>query len=151
MNADRAVYLDSSAIVKLAVAEPESAALRRYLRRRRPLVTSAIARTEVARALLPLGPVAVRRGLDALSRLELIRVSDRILADAGALLPAELRSLDAIHLATMQHLGASLVRVVTYDQRMSMAAVAIGLPAHAPSRSVSAGAPPSISVSGSWS
>ena len=43
MNADRAVYLDSSAIVKLAVAEPESAALRRYLRRRRPLVTSALA------------------------------------------------------------------------------------------------------------
>jgi predicted nucleic acid-binding protein len=133
MNADRALYLDSSAIVKLAVAEPESAALRRYLRRRRPLVTSALARTEVARALLPLGPAAVGRGLDALSRLELIRVSDRILADAGALLPAELRSLDAIHLATLQHLGTSVVRVVTYDQRMSTAAIAMGLPVLAPS------------------
>lgn len=32
MNAERALYLDSSAIVKLAIAEPESAALRQYLR-----------------------------------------------------------------------------------------------------------------------
>src|SRR5437588_9131806 len=100
MNAERALYLDSSAIVRLAVAEPESAALRRYLRRRRPLVSSALARTEVARAMLPLGPAAVRRGLDALSHIELVRVSDRVLGDAGAVLPAELRSLDAIHLAT---------------------------------------------------
>lgn len=133
MNADRALYLDSSAIVKLVVAEPESAALRRYLRRRRPVVTSALAQTEVARALLPLGPAAVRRGLEALRRLELIRVSDRILADAGTMMPAELRSLDAIHLATMQQLGASLVRIVTYDDRMSAAAAALGRSVVAPS------------------
>ena len=47
MSAERVVYLDSSAIVKLAVREPESAALRAYLRRRRPLVSSALARVEV--------------------------------------------------------------------------------------------------------
>ena len=133
MSAERALYLDSSAIVKLVIAEPESAALRQYLRRRRPLVTSVLAQTEVARALLPLGPTAVRRGLEALSRMDLIRVSDRILADAGALMPAELRSLDAIHLATMQQLGAGLARVVTYDDRMSAAAAAMGRSTVAPS------------------
>jgi uncharacterized protein len=133
MNAERALYLDSSAIVKLVIAEPESTALRRYLRRRRPLVTSALARTEVARALLPLGPAAVRRGLEVLSRLEILRLSDRILADAGAILPAELRSLDAIHLATMRQLGASLSRVVTYDDRLSSAAAGLGFPVVAPS------------------
>jgi uncharacterized protein len=133
MNAERAFYLDSSAIVKLAIAEPESAALRQYLRRRRPLMTSALARTEVARALLPLGPEAVRRGLEALRRLELIRVSDRVLADAGTMMPAELRSLDAIHLATMQQLGTGLARVVTYDDRMSAAAAAMGRSVVAPS------------------
>ena len=37
-----ATYLDSSAIVKPAVREPESLALRRYLRRRQPLVSSAL-------------------------------------------------------------------------------------------------------------
>lgn len=58
-------YLDSSAIVKLAVREPESAALRRYLRRRRPPVSSALARTEVLRALLSAGSEAVARGRSA--------------------------------------------------------------------------------------
>src|SRR5947209_12513105 len=105
MSAERAVYLDSSAIVKLAVAEPESAALRRYVRRRRPLVASALARTEVARALLPLGEAAVRAGEHVLARIDLVRVSDRILRSAGALLPPELRSLDAVHLATAKEVG----------------------------------------------
>jgi len=47
-----AVYLDSSAIMKLAVREPESDGLRVYLRRPRPWVSSALARTEVFRSLL---------------------------------------------------------------------------------------------------
>lgn len=132
MNAERATYLDSSAIVKLAVAEKESRSLRRYLRRRTPLVVSALARTEVARALLPLGPVAVQRGHDVLSRVELIRVSDRILLEAGSLLPVGLRSLDAIHLATMRQLGGSLRRIVTYDSRMASAASAMGMTIVAP-------------------
>jgi len=122
MSAERVTYLDSSAIVKLAVEEPESAALRRYLRQRRPLVSSALARAEVARALLPLGEAGLRRGGDVLSRLELIRINDRILTVAGSLLPADLRTLDAIHLATAQQLEGDLARLITYDERMSAAA-----------------------------
>jgi predicted nucleic acid-binding protein len=71
MSADRATYVDSSALVKLAVREPETVALRRYLARRRPLVSSALARTEVLRALVPLGPEAVRRGREVLARVEI--------------------------------------------------------------------------------
>jgi predicted nucleic acid-binding protein len=127
MSADKATYLDSSALVKLAVREPESVALRRYLRRRRPLIASALTRTEVARALLPLGTEAVRRGQDVLARIDLVRINDRVLDAAGAMLPAELRSLDAIHLATAQQLGADLARIVTYDDRMDMAAYQLGL------------------------
>src|SRR6266536_2219138 len=108
MSAEWATYLDSSAIVKLAVEEPESAALHRYLRRRRPLVSSSLARAEVARALLPL-------------------------AAAGALLPQELRTLDAIHLATAQQLGGDLHRLITYDARMRTAAETIGCTISAPS------------------
>lgn len=132
MTRERAIYLDSSAIVKLAVAEPESAALSRYLRRRRPLVSSALAKAEVTRVLLPLGKPAARRGQEVLVRLELIRISDRILAAAGALLPAELRTLDAIHLATAQQLGRDLARLITYDERMRAAATAVGCPVAAP-------------------
>ena len=127
MSANKATYLDSSALVKLAVREPESAALRRYLRRRRPLIASALARTEVARALLPLGPEAVRRGHDVLARVGLVRINDRVLDAAGAMLPVELRSLDAIHLATAQQLGVDLARIVTYDDRMAAAAGRLGL------------------------
>lgn len=133
MSAERAIYLDSSAIVKLVVREKESTALRRYLRRRAPIVVSALARTEVARSLIPIGPIAVQRGHHVLSRLELIRVSDRILMEAGSLQPADLRSLDAIHLATMRQLGASLRRLVTYDARMSDAAAGLGISVVAPS------------------
>jgi predicted nucleic acid-binding protein len=121
-----ATYLDSSAIVKLAVHEPESAALRRYLRRRGPLVSSALARAEVLRALLPAGDEAVNRGRGVLQRLDLVRVNDRILNVAGVLVPVELRSLDAIHLATAQELGPELAAVVTYDERMSAAARQLG-------------------------
>jgi uncharacterized protein len=119
-------YLDSSAIVKLAVREPESLALRRYLRRRRPLVSSALARTEVLRALLPAGNQAVIRGRAVLQRIDLVRVNDRILNSAGVLRPLQLRSLDAIHLATAQELGDELSALVIYDDRMVTAAKQLG-------------------------
>lgn len=127
-----ATYVDSSALVKLAVEEPESAALRRYLRRRRPLVSSALARTEVLRALLLEGEEGLARGRSVLDRVDLVRVNDRILNAAATLLPVEVRSLDAIHLATARLLGADLDRIVTYDERMRGAAAAIGIRTAAP-------------------
>lgn len=133
MSAERVSYLDSSALVKLAVAEPESAALRGYLRRRRPLVSSALARTEAGRALAPFGELAVRRGEAVLTRADLLRVSDRLLAAAARLGPEELRTLDAVHLATAQQLGTGLARVVTYDEPMSSASRALGWTVVAPS------------------
>ena len=119
-----ATYLDSSAIVKLVVREPESVALRRYLRRRQP--SSALARTEVLRALLPAGDEAVTRGRTVLQRIDLVRVNDRILSAAGVLRPPELRSLDAIHLATAAELGDELSVLVTYDDRMVNAVKQMG-------------------------
>ena len=123
----RASYLDSSAVVKLVVAEPESAALRVYLRRRRPLVSSALARTEVLRALLPAGDLALSRGRDVLRRLDLVRINDRVLEAAGMVQPAHVRSLDAIHLITAQLLGDDLGQLITYDDRMADAATQMGL------------------------
>lgn len=125
-------YLDPSAIVRLAVAEPESEALRRHLRRRRPLVSSALARTEVLRGLLPAGPAAVAAGRAVLADLELTRVNDRVLGDAAVLEPAELRTLDAIHLATARRFGAELGQLVTYDDRMLAVAARLGIRTAAP-------------------
>lgn len=119
--------------MKLAVAEPQSSALRGHLRRRRPLVSSALARTEVGRALAPLGALAVQCGRDVLARLDLIRVSGRLLDIAATIPPIELRSLDAIHLATAHQLGATLAQVITYDARMATAARAVGWTVASPS------------------
>jgi uncharacterized protein len=128
-----ATYLDSSAVVKLAVREGESDALRKYLRRRLPLVSSALARTEVLRALLPGGEDALAAGRRALGLIDLVRVNDRVLNTAGTLLPPERRSLDAIHLATAELLGDELAAFVTYDGRMAAAATELGHRVTAPS------------------
>ena len=118
--------------MKLAVAEPESRALRRYLRRRTPYVSSALARAEVTRALLPFGATAMQRGESVLAHIDLIRVSDTVLRAAGALLPAAVRTLDAVHLATAAQLGDDLALIVTYDSRMLAAAEHLGLDVAAP-------------------
>lgn len=131
MSAEKVVYLDSSAIVKLVVKEAETAALRRFLRRR-TLVSSALARTEVHRAVLPHGDGARKTADAVLERLELLRINDRILKAAGALQPAGLRTLDAIHLASALTLKDDLAHVLCYDDRLSEAMTTNGLAATAP-------------------
>jgi predicted nucleic acid-binding protein len=133
LSAERALYLDSSAIVKLAVTEPESASFRRYLRRWEVLATSALARAEVARDLLPFGSIATQRGDVVLHRLEILQLCDRILREAGLLLPVGLHTLDAIHLASAQQMGTGLSRLITYDGRMTTAAADLGMSVVAPS------------------
>ncbi len=128
-----AVYLDSSAFVKLAVEEPETAALRAYLAgqddRR---VSSALLRTESLRAVRHLGTEALATVREGLRRVDLIAIDDRILDAAGTLEPRVLRTLDAIHLATALAVGDDLESIVTYDERMAAGAQLLGLPTVAP-------------------
>lgn len=119
------IYLDASAIVKLIKREPETAAVRAFLKRhaRDDLVTSALSRTEVVRAVLAEGSVAVAHAREVLDRLAQVTVSRSILDSAALLETAgQLRTLDAIHLATAQRIGTTLRAVVTYDARMAAAA-----------------------------
>lgn len=126
------IYLDSSAIVKVVVREPETDSLLDYLGDKPVRVSSALARVEVLRALLPFGAEAQHRGEQALSAVELITITDSVIDAASRLPPAALRSLDAIHLATAAALETDLDSVVTYDKRMLDAATAMGLAAIAP-------------------
>jgi predicted nucleic acid-binding protein len=128
-----AVYLDSSALVKLAVREAESDALRRHLRRRRPWVSSALARIEVLRSLLPGGEQAVQAGGRVLARCELIRINESVLHAAATMPHPQLRSLDAIHLATADQVRNELGGLITYDERMAAAARELGYRVSAPS------------------
>jgi predicted nucleic acid-binding protein len=67
-----------------------------------------------------------------LARIDLIRLNDRLLNAAGILEPVELRSLDAIHLAAAGRLGSDLGEIVTYDERMAVAAKSMGFRVSAP-------------------
>jgi uncharacterized protein len=128
-----AAYLDSSAIVKTVIREPESAGLRRFLRRYPIHASSALARAEVLRAVRRAEPRAIPRASAAVGRLLLVEMTDQLLAAAGMLDPANLRTLDAIHLASAQILAPRLHTVVTYDERMAVAATALGLAVEMPS------------------
>jgi uncharacterized protein len=130
------IYLDSCALVKLVSPAPETAALERYLRERADQrhVASALVRTEVRRALrrieAPARMVATADKL--LAAVITISIRDELLDAAGRLAEPGLRSLDAIHLATAQSLGAALTAFVTYDRRLLSAADGAGLPTATP-------------------
>ena len=131
MSADTA-YLDSSAIVKLLLDEPGSTALRAWLPREWRHVSSALVRTEVARAARRSSTDALDRVMPILARIDLIGIDDSLLTRAGAMQPAQLRSLDAIHLAAALSLEDDLGALVTYDLRMVEAARANGIPVVTP-------------------
>ena len=126
------VYLDSSAIVKLIILEAGSEALRAWLTDRPLRATSAIARTEVLRAIRPEGSAAIAAARTIFRALDLVSVSESVLEAAALLLPTTLRTLDAIHLATVVSIGDELGAVVTYDRRMIEGARALGLPTASP-------------------
>jgi predicted nucleic acid-binding protein len=132
MSAEPVVYLDSSALVKLVVREPESAALRSYLRSKASRVSSALARIEVVRAVAPHGPGATARARQVLEATSLLALDDALLDAAGALEAPDLRSLDAIHLAAAVAVEP-LRALVTYDRRLSETAASLGLDPVAPS------------------
>jgi|SRR5262252_375842 len=129
MNGD-VVYLDSSAFVKLFLPESDSRALMRYLASRPQRVSAMLLRTEALRTavramLSPQRMLLVRALLDGVSFITAgVTLSD----EAGILRPPELRSLDAIHLATARSLGTNLGAFITYDQRLAAAAAWYGIP-----------------------
>ncbi len=130
------IYLDSCALLKLVVPERESTALRTFLSARgsEGHATSALAQVEVPRALVRIQapPYLLDAAEDALDRLLRIRLSDPILRAARLLPGQHLRSLDAIHLASAEHLEHALTAFVTYDKRLATAAAERGLPVEAP-------------------
>ena len=127
------LYLDSSAIVKLIVREQETDALREHLRGAE-LVSSEMADVEVPRvAYLRTGRAESVSRADALLRtFSLVPLDDELRRAAGRARPAELRSLDAIHLESCLRLAGQLSSVVCYDRRLSAALRAARLLVEAP-------------------
>ena len=120
------IYLDSSALVKLVVEEPESEDLRTFVGDR-VVVSSMVARTEVIRAVARTEPERVGAAEKVLAETSLIIIDGPLASAAAWVEPASTRSLDAIHLATAQRLEVGLEALVTYDRRMVDAAQMAGL------------------------
>lgn len=122
------VYLDASALVRLVLNEPEQPALHRWLAEHQGarLATNVIGAVEAQRAA-GRGSVAERGAMAALLRqLVWLDVTPAARAVAAVLQPAEIRTLDALHVASASEL-APLTALVTYDERTARAAVAYGL------------------------
>jgi uncharacterized protein len=121
-------YLDASAIVKLVVAETHTAEVERDAANRSALLSSRLSATEVLRAARRQPHRRVLQQVEeVLESFVLLDVTAAILKRAAMLDPPELRTLDAIHLATALSLGLAELDFLTYDARLATAARSHGL------------------------
>ena len=128
-------YVDSSALLKLVVTEPETSALEADLVNRDGLIASRLAVLECRRAARRASHARVLQRVDeVLDAIYLLDVTPAILDDAAAADPALLRSLDAIHLVTALSVGDAALEMITYDARLADAAIASGLTVVQPGR-----------------
>ncbi len=127
------IYLDTSALAKLVIREPETAALNRWLRRRQGQVwvTSVVGRIELIRAVRRAAVSETGASL-LLAGLDTIPLATYVADLAQTAEPPTLRTLDAIHLASALSVGAELSAFCCYDNRLQDAASEAGLAVHAP-------------------
>jgi uncharacterized protein len=127
------LYVDSSALLKRYVDEPDSDVADAFLRSDPSPLTARHTIVEVRRNLgrllcgreLSAARAAFSRDLEVLSIVEL----DEVTCEAAAVV-AEItgvRTLDALHLAAAQRLGGPAVPFLTFDIRQAQAARALGL------------------------
>ena len=127
------LYLDTSAVGRVLLAEPDSEAILAEVGRFERRMASRLLAVELRR-------LALRHRLrDAADRLlaaiSLLPLSEATLAAAESIEPASVATLDAIHLAAALELfDAELIdTVLTYDERLAEGAGHHGLTVLAPS------------------
>lgn len=136
------LYLDTSALVKLFVAEPHSAQVRAAVSRSYVVATQVLAHVEACSAFARLAEARadpslfqrLRRELDAhWTAWEIVDVEEKLVRRAGEFCARyQLRGYDSVHLAAAEMVhGASLghadFRLGVFDARLARAANALGL------------------------
>ncbi|HET9258465.1 MAG TPA: type II toxin-antitoxin system VapC family toxin [Pseudonocardiaceae bacterium] len=125
------IYLDASAMVTFIVRRPHAEPLKAFLASRPTRTcTSTIGFVETVRTCDQVGTFPNLMA-SLLRDHDEIRLTDAI-RDAAANVPGTVRSLDAIHIASAEHLGSELTALITYDVRMAEAARLSGLPVAMP-------------------
>lgn len=127
------LYVDSSALLKRYVEEPDSHAAEALLLSDASLLTARHTLVEVRRNLarlldgrdLAAARAAFATDLEALSVIELDASTCESAASIAEV--TGVRTLDALHLAAAQRIGGPAVPFVTFDVRQAQAARALGL------------------------
>jgi hypothetical protein len=124
-------YLDTSAALKLLIEERESAALARAVdESAADLVACWLLETELRRAVSRLPGLRQEAVTEFLDGVDLYELPGSLFREAGLLPGANLRSLDALHLAAAIRIGVE--QVLTYDAQMAASASELGLRVLAP-------------------
>lgn len=126
------LYVDTSAFLKMIVAEEFSQHTRRRLRHATAW-SSTLLDVEAHRAARRLGLPSPLVD-EALEHLTLVTIEDSTIEGARSVGSDDLRALDAIHLATALEMGDDLEALVTFDRRLAASAAAIGMTVLTPGR-----------------
>lgn len=128
------IYLDTSAAAKLIQVEVESTALAVFLAERlnATLVSSTLLYPELVRAVGRQRPDLIPRAVALVRRMMTVPLLAHVVEQAATMGTPQLRTLDALHLATAVSVAAELDAFVTYDKRLAEAATLVGLTVSTP-------------------
>lgn len=125
-----AIYVDTSALGGILLGEPGAEAVATALPRYTERVSSQLLRVELRGVRSGRLPAADR----LLTGIALVPLDDSLMREAELITPANVATLDALHLATAVRLGEAgvLAAVMTYDVRLAEGARSHGLEVIAP-------------------
>jgi predicted nucleic acid-binding protein len=124
-------FLDSSAILKLIVEEPESKTLRRFIPEFK--MASRLSRLEVLRNVHRIDPKKVSTARDKLDGIFYVEINTPVLKNAEEIaLSMEIKSLDAIQAGSALFLKDSIAGVISYDKNLNRALKLLGIKVYAP-------------------
>ena len=119
-------YLDSSAILKTIFDEKERPDLLRFLNSQS--TSSRLSKIEVRRTVARLVPTKTAEVNLELDKINFLPISNPILMAAENFSSEiTLRTLDAIHIATVMSLEGSIKGLITYDRQMIANAKLLGI------------------------
>ena len=125
---DRYTYIDTSAALKLVFLEPETPEVERLLLETDGLLASRLTEVELERAMKRTRDRRpVQQASEVYESIVFVNITPAITKRAAALPDPNLRSLDAIHLATALSVNLADLEFLTFDARLARAARAHGL------------------------
>jgi predicted nucleic acid-binding protein len=119
-------YIDSSAILKLIFTEKETPALDKVMDNK--MVTSTLTRVEVKRAVSRINSTNLKVATEVLAQLQYTDLDSQTLNLAEAFSPdVTLRTLDAVHVASVLRISEAVQGIITYDKQLIANAEKMGI------------------------